>query len=78
MIKPFESARSYNTSLLIQSMRLAEMEGRAADKDKFKAEADAAREKFKELGDISKAIKDEQDERVKIAAGEDANANSSK
>jgi tetratricopeptide (TPR) repeat protein len=74
-IKPFESARSYNTSLLIQSMRLAEMEGRAADKDKFKAEADAAREKFKELGDITKAIKDEQDERVKIAAGEDTNAN---
>lgn len=73
-IKPFESARSYNTSLLVQSMRLAEMEGRNEDKDKFKAEADAARERFKELGDVTKAIKDEIDERAKIAAGEDANA----
>lgn len=75
MIKPFESARSYNTSLLIQSMRLAEIEGRTADKDKFKTEADAARERFKEIGNVTKAIKDEQEERAKIAAGEDANSN---
>lgn len=75
MIKPFESARSYNTSLLVQSMRLAEIEGRTADKDKFKTDADAARERFKEIGNVTKAIKDEQEERAKIAAGEDANSN---
>jgi hypothetical protein len=67
LLKPFESARSYKTSLLIQSMRLAEMEGRTADKDKFKTEADAAREEFKQLGDITKSIKDEQEERKKAA-----------
>ncbi|MBX7171935.1 MAG: hypothetical protein K1X72_13315 [Pyrinomonadaceae bacterium] len=77
-LKPFESARSYNLSLLIQSMRLAEMEGRTADKDKFKADADAAREKFKELSDVTKSIKDELEERAKIAAGEDANSNAAK
>lgn len=67
MLKPFESTRSYNTSLLIQSMRLAEMEGRTADRDRFKTEADAAREQFKQLGEITKAIKDELDERAKAA-----------
>jgi tetratricopeptide (TPR) repeat protein len=67
LVKPFESARSYKTSLLIQSMRLAEMEGRTADKDKFKAEADAAREEFKQIGDVTKVIKDEQEARVKAA-----------
>lgn len=67
LLKPFESARSYKTSLLIQSMRLAEMEGRTADKDKFKTEADAAREEFKQLGDITKSIKDELEERKKAA-----------
>lgn len=77
-LKPFESARSYNLSLLLQSSRLAEMEGRTADRDKFKAEADTAREKFKDLGDVTKSIKDELDERARIAAGEDANSNAAK
>ncbi len=74
-LKPFESARSYHTSLLMQSSRLAEMEGRNDDKDKFKKEADAARETFKELNEVTKAIKDEQETRAKIAAGENLNAN---
>lgn len=65
LLKPFESAKSYNTSLLIQSARLAEMEGRTADKDKFKDEADAAREQFKSIGEVTKAIKDEQEKRAK-------------
>lgn len=77
VLKPFESAKSYNTSLLIQSMRLAEMEGRTADKDRFKAESDAAREKFKEIGDVTKAIKDEQEERQK-AKDEEANITANK
>lgn len=75
LLKPFESAKSYNTSLLIQSMRLAEMEGRTADKDRFKQEADAARERFKEIGDVTKAIKDEQDERAKAAEAAAGNTN---
>jgi tetratricopeptide (TPR) repeat protein len=75
-IKPFESAKSYHTSLMVQSSRLAEMEGRTEDKDKFKQEADAGREKFKELSNITKAIKDLQEERARLAAGEEANSNS--
>jgi tetratricopeptide (TPR) repeat protein len=64
-LKPFESARSYHTSLLVQSARLAEMEGRTPDKDRFTQEKDAAKEKFKELADVTKAIKDEQEARQK-------------
>ena len=77
VLKPFESARSYHTSLLIQSARLAEMEGRTADKDRFIQEKDAAKEKFKELGDVTKAIKDEQEERQK-AKDEEANITANK
>ena len=62
-LRPFESARSYQVSLLVQSSRLAEMEGNTKAKDKFKEEADAIRDQFKELGEATKAIKDEQDER---------------
>jgi tetratricopeptide (TPR) repeat protein len=64
-LKPFESARSYSTSLLVQSARLAEMDGKAAEKDQFKKEADAARERFKEIADVTKALKDEQEARAK-------------
>jgi tetratricopeptide (TPR) repeat protein len=77
VLKPFESARSYYTSLLIQSARLAEMEGRTADKDRFNQEKDAAKETFKELGDVTKAIKDEQEERQK-AKEEEANVAANK
>jgi len=77
VLKPFESARSYHASLLIQSARLAEMEGRTPDKDRFNQEKDAAKEKFKELGDITKAIRDEQEERQK-AKEEEANITANK
>lgn len=63
-IKIFESARSYRASLLYQSMRLAEMDGRGPDKDRFKTEADAARAKYMELSDVVKNIQTEIDERV--------------
>ena len=70
LLKVFESARSYKTSLLIQAMRLAEMEGRTADRDRLKAEADAARQSFIELSDVGKKIQAEIDDRT--AAKEDA------
>ena len=63
LLKVFESARSYKASLLFQAMRLAEMEGRTADRDRLKTEADAARASFLELSDIVKKINDEIDER---------------
>lgn len=63
ILKIFESARSYRASLLMQAMREAEMDGRTADRDRLKAESDAAREKFTELSDVVKKIQTEMDER---------------
>jgi hypothetical protein len=67
LLKVFESARSYKASLLIQAMRLAEMEGRTADRDRLKAESDAARKEFLELSDVVKNIQAEIDERKAAA-----------
>jgi hypothetical protein len=78
MVKIFESARSYRASAAIQASRLAEMEGRAADKDKLRDEADAFRKEYTELGEVSRAIQDETDARraaAEAAANANANAN---
>ena len=71
-VKPFESTRSFNASLLNQSARLAEMEGRTADKDKFKQQVDDAKKSFTELAEIDRKIKDETDAR---AAAKEAESN---
>jgi hypothetical protein len=82
LLRVFESARSYKASLLVQAMRLADMEGRTQDRDRLKAEADAARERFLELSNVTKAIQNEIDARnaAKDAAanpeGGNSNANS--
>jgi len=81
LFKVFESARSYKASLDAQAMRLADMEGRGADRDSLKAQADAGRAKFLELSNVDKAIQDEMDERraaEEEAANANANANSTK
>jgi hypothetical protein len=55
---------SYKANMLYQQMRLAEMEGRTAEKENLKAEADKAKDRFTELANIKKekedAIKAEQ------------------
>ena len=71
-VKIFESARSYRASLTIQAMRLAEMEGRTADRDKFKADADQYRAEYTELGESSRNIQTEIESRI---AAKEANAN---
>jgi tetratricopeptide (TPR) repeat protein len=63
LLKVFESARSYRASLLIQGMRLAEMEGRNEDRDRLKSESDAARQEFLTLSDAVKKIQAEIDRR---------------
>ena len=77
LLRVFESARSYKASLLVQAMRLAEMEGRTADRDRLKGEADAARENFLTLSNKTKEIQNEIDARAaaKEAAANPANAN---
>ncbi len=75
LLKAFESARSYKASLLFQSMRLAEMEGRTADRDRLKQEGEAARQSFIELSDVVKGIQTEIDDR---AAAKEAEAERAK
>ena len=75
-IKIFESARSYHASLTAQAMRLAEMEGRTADRDRLKTEADQYRAQYTELSQISRDMQSEIDARkAAAAAAEAANAN---
>ena len=74
LTKIFDSARSYRASLTIQASRLAEMEGRTADRDRLKAEADQYREQYKELSEVNRNIQDEVDAR-RAAAEAEANAN---
>lgn len=72
VLKVFESARSYKASLLVQSMRIAEMENRTPDRDRIKGEADAARKSFVELSDVVKKIQAEIDERTAAKEGDAA------
>src|SRR5437762_2983716 len=51
LFRIFESGRSYKASLLIQQMRAAEMDGRTADRDRLKSEADVVRNSFLELSE---------------------------
>ena len=69
-VKPFESSRSYRASLLIQASRVAEMEGRDADRDKLKLDGDKAKADFIALSDVSKALQAEIDSRNAIKAEE--------
>jgi len=56
--------------LLVQSMRLAEIDNRTADKDKFKTQADEAKAKF---SDLAKARKEKSDaEEAQIKAEQEA------
>jgi tetratricopeptide (TPR) repeat protein len=70
LVKTFESAWSYRTSLLVQSSRLAEMDGRTPDKDNFKSQSEDARQKFLDLAGVRKAIEDLKEERRKKAEEE--------
>jgi hypothetical protein len=68
--KNSDSIWSYKTSLLIQDMRLAEMDGRKPDEERLKAEADAAKAEFSRLAEIRRKQKEEEEERRKQAEAE--------
>lgn len=70
LLKVFESARSYKASLMIQAMRLAEMDGRTPDRDRLQIDSAAARKSFIELSDVVKKIQAEIDERKAKKAAE--------
>jgi hypothetical protein len=75
LLKVFESARSYKASLLFQTMRVAEMEGQTAERDRLKTEAEAARASFLSLSDVVKKINDEIEERKAIKEAEATGGN---
>lgn len=64
---------SYKANMLIQQMRLAEMEGNAQQKEAFKAEAEKAKDRFTELAKIRKAKEDAIEAEKKAKEEEAAN-----
>jgi tetratricopeptide (TPR) repeat protein len=76
LLRIFESARSYKASLLVHAMRIADMDGQTADRDRLKNEADAAKQSFVALSEVVKNIQTESDARAAAKeAAESANAN---
>lgn len=71
-----DSAWSYLTSLLIQNMRVAEMEGNKEAAANFKAESETAKERFTALAEARRQKEQEEAERKK--AEEEAAANKKK
>lgn len=63
--KNSDSIWSYKTSLLIQNMRLAEMDGRKEDRERYKTEADTAKAEFTRLAEIKRKAKEAEEERKK-------------
>lgn len=49
---------SYKANMLVQQMRLAEMEGNAQQKEEFKNQAEKAKDRFTELATARKAKED--------------------
>ncbi len=67
-----DSAWSYKANMLIQQMRIAEMEGKNDQKEAFKKQADEAKASFTKLSEI-KRQKKEEEERKKAEAEAAAN-----
>lgn len=68
-----DSAWSYRASLLVQKMRVAEMEGNKEQQEQFKTQSDEAKEKFTALAE-AKRKKEEEEAAAKKKAEEDAAA----
>ncbi len=63
-----DSAWSYYASLLVQNMRVAEMEGNKEQAEKFKAQSDEAREKFTALAEAKRQKEQAEADRKKAEA----------
>lgn len=62
-----DSTWSYKANLLVQKMRVAEMEGKPDEKEALKKEAEIAKEKFTVLSAEKKKKQDEEDAKKKAA-----------
>lgn len=69
-----DSAWSYKANLLVQKMRIAEMEGNNEAREQYKNQAEEAKERFTVLAEERRRREDEAEARKK-AAEEAANAN---
>jgi hypothetical protein len=63
-----DSAWSYHTSLLIQNMRVAEMEGNKEQAAQYKTQSDEAKEKFTALAEARRQKEEAEAERKKAEA----------
>ena len=63
---------SYKANMLIQQMRIAEMEGNTAEEERLKAEAETAKDRFTEL---AKVKKDKEDAAAAALKAKEAAAN---
>jgi tetratricopeptide (TPR) repeat protein len=63
-----DSAWSYHTSLLIQNMRVAEMEGNKEQAAQYKTQSDEAKEKFTALAEAKRQKEEAEAERKKAEA----------
>ena len=63
--KNSDSIWSYKTSLLIQDMRIAEMDGKKEDRERLKAEAETAKNEFTRLAEIKRKQKEAEEARRK-------------
>ena len=59
---------SYKANMLIQQMRIAEMEGNTAEEERLKAEAETAKDRFTELAKVKKDKEDAAAEAAKAKA----------
>jgi hypothetical protein len=64
---------SYKANMLVQQMRVAEMEGNAQQKEAFKAEAEKAKDRFTELSKIRKEKEEAIEAEKKAKEAEAAN-----
>lgn len=72
LVKKFQSTWSYKASLLVQKMRVADMNNNSEEEEKLKKQAEEARDKFEALNELEKKITDEIEAR-KQAEAEAAN-----
>jgi hypothetical protein len=63
-----DSTWSYKANLLVQKMRIADMEGKGAERDALKKEAQVAKDKFTELAAEKKKKSDEEEAKKKAQA----------
>lgn len=64
LVRKFQSTWSYRASLFVQRMRIADMNNSSEDEEKFKEQAEEARDRFEALNQLEKKIETELEARA--------------